>query len=290
MVILHLNAVSKRYETRRWALREVSFRQGKGVLGLVGPNGAGKTTLLRILATLLVPTEGIITWNTQDISINARDARRELGFLPQDFGVYPQLTAREFLQYIGTLKGLRGVQLQQRVGEVLEMVHLTAERDRRLRTFSGGMIRRIGIAQAFLNEPRLLILDEPTVGLDPSERVFFRQMVSGLQGDRLVILSTHIMSDVEAMATDLVLLQEGRLFWSGTPASLVADAEGGVWSATLPRDDLEALQAAYRLSSIIQNGDDAQVRILAHTRPVAAATPAMPTLEEAYLSLLNEPG
>src|SRR5437763_897101 len=217
MMGLLVNVVGKRYERDRWAVRDISLRLETGVLGLIGPNGAGKTTLLRILATVLAPTAGVVTWDGQDITRQPRALRRMLGYMPQDFGVYPQLTAREFLTYIGELKGLEGALLRRRVVAVLETVHLSGEADRRLRNFSGGMIRRVGIAQALLNEPRLLVLDEPTAGLDPAERAHLRTALSSLGGERLVILSTHIMADVEAAATDLALLQHGHLVWTGTP-------------------------------------------------------------------------
>jgi len=261
----------------------VSLRLETGVLGLVGPNGAGKTTLLRTLATLLAPTEGAITWDGQDIIRQPLPLRRVLGYLPQDFGVYPQLTARELLRYIGELKGLTGPLLRRRVEAVLDTVHLRDDGDRRLRTYSGGMIRRVGIAQALLNEPRLLVLDEPTVGLDPSERMSFRGLLASIGVERLVVLSTHIMSDVEATATDLALLQRGRLTWTGTPAELLADAEGQVWSLTVSTEDFERLRTAHVVSAAIRHSNGMQARVLAPNRPHPRAEAVIPTLEDAYM-------
>ena len=288
MTSLLIDMVSKRYERDRWALREFSLRQETGVLGLVGPNGAGKTTLLRMLATLLAPTEGVITWDGQDIVRHPQALRRTLGYVPQEFGVYPQLTAREFLQYIGELKGLEGPLLHRRVASVLEMVRLYDDADRRLRTFSGGMIRRIAIAQALLNEPRLLVLDEPTAGLDPAERVRFRETLASLQGECQVIFSTHIISDVEVTATDLALLQHGRLIWTGSPLALLADAAGSTWSLSIHESEFERLRTTYRISSAIRHGDQVELRLLAQTPPHSQAIPVPPTLEEAYLLFMEE--
>jgi ABC-type multidrug transport system ATPase subunit len=255
------------------------------VWGLVGPNGAGKTTLLRILATLLVPTRGSVSWNGQDIVRQPRTLRYELGFLPQDLGVYPQLTAVEFLQYMGELKGLSGSVMRQRVEQVLDMVNLTPVAIRRLRSYSGGMIRRLGIAQALLNDPQVLLLDEPTSGLDPAERVRFRELIASLGGERLVLLSTHIITDVEAMATDLILLHRGQVHWAGTPPALQYDAAGSVWEVTLDSATFERLRSTFQISQAIRRGDQIDTRLIAASRPHADASQVEPSLEEAYLYL-----
>jgi len=283
MPTLFIDTVSKRYERSRYALREISLRQDAGVLGLVGPNGAGKTTLLKMLATLLLPTEGNITWENQDILRHPEVLRRTLGYVPQDFGVYPQISARAFLRYIGELKGLRGPHLRERVETVLELANLRADADRKLKTFSGGMVRRLGIAQALLNEPRFLVLDEPTTGLDPMERVRFREILASLQGERIVILSTHIISDIELTATHLALLSRGRLTWTGTPEALMDDAADAVWSLLVPRVEFETLRATSRVSTAIPRGELIEARIVSTRRPHLQAMPAEPTLEEAYM-------
>lgn len=283
MAGLMVDGAGKCYERGRWALRDVSLRLDTGLLGLVGPNGAGKTTLLRMLATLLTPTEGVIIWDGQDVVRQPQPLRQVLGYLPQDFGVYPRLTARELLRYIGELKRLSGPLLQRRVEAVLEAVHLRDDGDRRLCTYSGGMIRRVGIAQALLNEPRLLLLDEPTAGLDPSERISFRGILAALSVERLVVLSTHIMSDIEAMATDLALLQHGQLTWTGTPAELLADAEGQVWELRVPPDEFERLQTAYVVSAATRRGTEMEVRLIAPVQPHPLAASVTPTLEDAYM-------
>jgi ABC-2 type transport system ATP-binding protein len=290
MPTLFIDSVSKRYERNRLALCQFSLRMESGVLGLVGPNGAGKTTLLKMLATLLLPTEGHITWNGQDMVRHPEIVRRVLGYVPQDFGVYPRISARVFLRYIGELKGLRGAHLRRRVDTVLEMVGLSADADRRLKTFSGGMVRRLGIAQALLNEPRLLVLDEPTVGLDPAERVRFREMLPALSGERTVIFSTHIISDIEATATHLALLNHGHLSWAGTPEALLADAAEALWTLTIPQAEFESVRARSRVSSAIPRGGSVETRILAAHQPHSQAIPANPTLEEAYLLFQEEMG
>jgi ABC-type multidrug transport system ATPase subunit len=213
-----------------------------------------------------------------------------LGYVPQEFGIYPQLTAREFLSYIGELKGLGGKLLHRRVATVLETVRLQDDADRRLRSFSGGMIRRVGIAQALLNEPRLLVLDEPTAGLDPAERVRFRETLASLRGERLVVFSTHIISDVEATATDLVLLQRGHLVWTGSTPALLADTAGSTWSLTVGAFEFEKLRTTYRVSTAIRRGEQVEVRLLAQTQPHPQAMPVPPTLEEAYLLFMEEEG
>lgn len=288
MPLLVIDDVGKRYGHNRWALRGISLSLERGVLGLVGPNGAGKTTLLRILATLLRPTQGGITWNGEDIVQRPQPFRRTLGYLPQDFGVHPELTAREFLQYVGELKGMNGVLLKQRIEVVLETVRLQDDADRRLRVFSGGMIRRIGIAQALLSEPYLLLLDEPTVGLDPAERIQFRETLASLGEKRLVVLSTHIISDVEAMATKLALLQKGHLTWAGTPEELLVAAEGRVWTVTVTTSEFEHLRATYRVSAAVQRTEGVHLRLIAPIRPHPVAVPATPTLEDAYLLFVEE--
>ena len=217
---LQIENLSKRYD-QHWALRQLSLRCEPGMLGLVGPNGAGKTTLMRMIATLLDPTEGAIRWNGQDIRTNGEALREVLGYLPQEFGIYREFTGRQFLEYLAAMKGLPKSLAHRRVAEVLEIVNLEQVADRKLPTYSGGMKQRIGIAQALLNDPELLIVDEPTAGLDPAERVRFRTLLASLTHNRIVLLSTHIISDVEAVASRLVILQEGRVLADTTPEALL---------------------------------------------------------------------
>jgi ABC-type multidrug transport system ATPase subunit len=279
---LTIEQVGKRYG-QQWALRDLSLRCGPGLIGLVGPNGAGKTTLMRMIATLLPPTHGVIRWNGQDTSRRGGALRQVLGYLPQEFGIYPEFTGRQFLRYLAAMKGLPKEVAHPRVDEVLALVNLVATADRRLTTYSGGMRQRIGIAQALLNDPELLIVDEPTAGLDPEERVRFRTLLAGLTASRIVLLSTHIVGDVEAVATRLVILREGRVLADTTPEELLARATGAVWMVTVDAATAAHLQATYRVSALVSRPGGMQLRIVSATRPHAAAEVVEPTLEDAYL-------
>jgi ABC-2 type transport system ATP-binding protein len=279
---LLIDNLSKRYE-QHWALRQLSLRCEPGMLGLVGPNGAGKTTLMRMIATLLDPTEGTIRWNGQDIRTNGGTLRQVLGYLPQEFGIYREFTGRQFLQYLAAMKGLPKSLAQRRVAEVLEIVNLEQVADRKLPTYSGGMKQRIGIAQALLNDPELLIVDEPTAGLDPAERVRFRTLLANLTSSRIIILSTHIISDVEAVANRLVILQEGRVLADTTPDALLAGSVGKVWSVTTDQAAALRLQAMYPVSTMVNQMNGITLRVISATRPHEAAAVVEPSLEEAYL-------
>jgi ABC-2 type transport system ATP-binding protein len=279
---LTIEHLSKRYG-RDFALRELSLRCEPGMLGLVGPNGAGKTSLMRMIATLLEPSEGIIRWNGQDIRTHGQALRQVLGYLPQDFGVYPEFTGRQFLRYLAAMKGLPRPLVNRRVDQVLEIVNLEQVADRKLPTYSGGMKQRIGIAQALLNDPELLIVDEPTAGLDPSERVRFRTLLAGLTQNRIIILSTHIISDVEAVANCLVILQEGRVLADTTPEVLLARTKGAVWSVTTDQATALQLQASSQVSTMVNQMNGVTLRIVSATRPHEAAVGISPSLEDAYL-------
>ncbi|MFM8320362.1 MAG: ABC transporter ATP-binding protein, partial [Chloroflexota bacterium] len=223
---LKIQQVSKQYDKDKWGLQDFTLTLTPGVWGLLGPNGAGKSTLMRILATITRPTGGQVTWNGVDIVKQPDGLRAALGYLPQDFGVYPNLNAQEFLQYLAAVKGLERRAADRRIQALLEVVNLAEARRRPLGSYSGGMKQRIGIAQALLNDPQLLIVDEPTVGLDPEERVRFRNLLADLGGQRIVILSTHIVSDVEAAATQIALIRQGRLLQQAAPEQLLQAVEG----------------------------------------------------------------
>jgi len=285
-VKLLIDNVSKRYRSDVWALRGFSLELGTGVLGLLGPNGAGKTTLMSILATITRASEGKVTWNGIDLAANPNALRQVLGFLPQDFGVYPNLNAVEFLGYLAAVKGLDAATSRRRIDELLNLVNLTDVRKRPLGGFSGGMKQRVGIAQALLNDPQLLIVDEPTAGLDPEERVRFRNLLSDLSGERIVILSTHIVSDVEATATDIALISKGTLLAHATPEDLLRQVEGKVWEWVVPSSDLNALKQRYLISSTVRRSDGIHVRVLSSAAP-GEAQPIAPTLEDAYLYCLS---
>jgi ABC-2 type transport system ATP-binding protein len=279
---LSIENLSRRYGSR-WALRDITLSAESGLVGLVGPNGAGKTTLMRIVATLLPATSGSVRWNGKDTGSEGAAVREVLGYLPQHFGIYPELSGRRFLRYLAAMKGLHREVGSRRVDEVLETVNLEADADRRLSTYSGGMLQRIGIAQALLNDPELLIVDEPTVGLDPAERVRFRSLLASLTMDRLVILSTHIVSDVEAVAGRLVILMGGQVLADTTPDALLARASGSVWAVTTDPATAGRLQATMPVSGLVSHGDRVTVRLVSGVRPTDAAQPVEPNLEDAYL-------
>ena len=280
---LSLQGVSKLYSGKVWGLKDFSLEVGPGILGLLGPNGAGKSTLMRILATITKPTSGTVTWNGVDILRSPNRLRAVLGYLPQDFGVYPNLNAVEFLEYLAAAKGLSRKTARQRIQELLEVVNLVEARKRPLGGFSGGMRQRVGIAQALLNDPELLIVDEPTAGLDPEERLRFRNLLSELSGARIVILSTHIVSDVEACAASIALIARGHLITSAAPEELLRSVEGKVWETVVPSADLPALRQQYLTGSTMHRSDGVHLRIVAEEAPGSGAVPQPPTLEDAYL-------
>jgi ABC-2 type transport system ATP-binding protein len=285
-VKLTIDNVSKRYRADVWALRGFSLELGTGILGLLGPNGAGKTTLMSILATITRATEGRVIWNGSDLATNPNALRQVLGFLPQDFGVYPNLSPVEFLEYLAAVKGLDAATSRRRIDELLNLVNLTDVRKRPLGGFSGGMKQRVGIAQALLNDPQLLIVDEPTAGLDPEERVRFRNLLSDLSGERIVILSTHIVSDVEATATDIALISKGTLVAHATPEELLRQVEGKVWEWVVSSADLNNAKQKYLISNTVRRSDGIHVRGLG-SDPPNGSQPIAPTLEDAYLYCLS---
>jgi ABC-2 type transport system ATP-binding protein len=283
---LSIETVSKRYRGGVQALHEFTLALGPGVLGLLGPNGAGKSTLMRIVATVTKPTSGRVLWNDTDLARDPDAVRHVLGYLPQDFGVYPNLTAVEFLQYLAAAKGLDSAEARRRIEDLLRLVNLVEARRRPLGSFSGGMRQRVGIAQALLNDPRLLIVDEPTGGLDPEERVRFRNLLTELSGERIVILSTHIVSDVEATATEIALIASGRLIAQSTPEGLLQSMEGRCWEWVVPSEALPAIKQRHLVSGTMRRPDGVQVRIVSPDRPAPAAKMVPATLEDAYLDRL----
>jgi len=281
-VKLEIKRVSKQYDGKVWALREFSLELAPGVLGLLGPNGAGKSTLMRILATISNPTDGKVLWNGTDIAGQPDVLRSVLGYLPQDFGVYPNLNAVEFLEYLAAVKGIGAAAARQRIDELLALVNLTEARKRPLGGYSGGMRQRVGIAQALLNDPKLLIVDEPTAGLDPEERVRFRNLLSELSGERIVILSTHIVSDVEATATGIAIVSRGRLVTHAAPEELLARLERKVWEWVVSSAELPAARERYLISTVTRRSDGVHARVVSVAAP-PGATRVAPTLEDAYL-------
>jgi ABC-type multidrug transport system ATPase subunit len=284
---LHIQNLGKKYGSDTWGLRDFTLQTDGGILALLGPNGAGKSTFMRMLATVMQPTEGKITWENTDIVKNPNALRSVLGYLPQDFGVYPNLNAIEFLEYIAAIKGLAANAAKKRIDELLQVVNLADAAKRPLGGYSSGMKQRVGIAQALLNDPQLLIVDEPTVGLDPEERVRFRNLLSDLSGERIVILSTHIVSDVEAVATHVVLLNKGRILCTALPEEMLQQLEGKVWEWVVPSSELVTLKQKHIVSGTIRRSDGVQVRIVSERKPEANAVGRSPNLEDAYLYLVG---
>lgn len=282
-----VNNVSKMYRGGVWGLRDFSLTLKKGVLGLLGPNGAGKTTLMNILATITSPTEGNVKWNGIDIAKHPDELRQVLGYLPQDFGVYPNLTAVEFLHYMAAIKGLPSKTARRRIDELLALLDLTHVSRRPLGGYSGGMKQRVGIAQALLSDPQLLIVDEPTVGLDPEGRIQFRNLLSDLSGERIVILSSHIVSDVEATATDIVLINKGRLIGHAVPEELLHMVGGKVWECVVSSEDLVAFKQHHPVSATIRRDDGVHVRVVADVAPLSDAQAVAASLEDAYLYCIS---
>ena len=281
--------LTKVYGRSVYALNGVDLQIPTGMFGLLGPNGAGKTTLMRILAGILHPSAGAVRIGDNDATTARGQAavRRVLGYLPQEFGVYPDLRAREFLDYIAILKGLREANMRrERVAALLEVVGLTQVADRQLKTFSGGMRRRVGIAQALLNDPQLLIVDEPTSGLDPEERIRFRNLLSDLAGERTVLLSTHIVEDVGQTCERLAVLVAGRVLFQGTVPQLIKDARGHVWQITMSDGAKPAGDLTF-LSTLRQDGAT-QYRAVGVPAAGQQAEPAEPGLEEGYVWLMRQ--
>jgi ABC-type multidrug transport system ATPase subunit len=280
---LTVTDLGKQYRSDLWGLKDFTLDIKPGILGLLGPNGAGKSTFMRMIATITRPTEGTIRWDDADVVRSPDTLRAVLGYLPQDFGVYPNLNAVEFLEYMAAIKGLDSATARKRIDELLLLVNLKDAARRPLGGYSGGMKQRVGIAQALLNDPQLLIVDEPTVGLDPEERVRFRNLLSDLSGERIVILSTHIVSDVEATATSIALVNRGRLLCESAPEELLKELEGKVWEWTVSSDGLTRLKQTHIVSGTIRRSDGVQVRVVSASEPDPQAGSVNPNIEDAYL-------
>jgi len=286
-VNLSIQQVGKTYRGNHRALQDFTLDLQPGILGLLGPNGAGKSTLMTILATITRPTTGRVLWNGADIAKTPDTLRSVLGYLPQNFGVYPHLNAIEFLEYLAAVKGLDGPTARRRIAELLDLVNLTESAKRPLGGYSGGMKQRVGIAQALLNDPQLLIVDEPTAGLDPEERVRFRNLLSDLSGERIVLLSTHIVSDIEATATDIAIISAGHLVAHATPEALLQQVEGKVREWVVPSTELNSAKQQYLISSTTRRSDGVHIRVLGDRAP-AGAELVSPNLEDAYLYALSQ--
>lgn len=286
-LVLETHNLSKAYKGVQ-ALKDFNLKLTPGILGLLGPNGAGKSTLMRMLATITKPTEGTILWNGRDMVKDPETIRSVLGYLPQDFGIYPNLSAQEFLEYMAAIKGMSGEKARRKIADLLDLVNLREAARRPLGGFSGGMRQRVGIAQALLNDPQLLIVDEPTVGLDPEERVRFRNLLSDLAGERIIILSTHIVSDVESTASDIAIIHKGQLKVRARPEQLLKQMEGSVWEWMTDSEELVAFKQQFLVSGTVRRLDGVEVRAVSEERPCPEAKPVTPNLEDVYLSMVAQ--
>lgn len=279
---LSLDRLTKHYGSKI-AVDRVDAVFKPGVYGLLGANGAGKTTLLRMLCAILEATSGAVLLDGREVTSMGAEYRNILGYLPQDFGYYPNYTAAEFLEYMSVLKGIPKNIAGKRIKELLEVVGLSGVSGKKIKTFSGGMKQRLGIAQALLNNPEILILDEPTAGLDPKERVRFRNLLSDYAEERIVILSTHIVADLEAIADEVLLMKKGKFILQGTIPALIQKVEGKAWELEVSAGEAGAWQARANIANLRHKGERTVLRVLADERPDERAVPCEATLEDLYL-------
>lgn len=284
---LQVNDLCKNFK-ENIAVNHVSFTLEKGVYGLLGANGAGKTTLMRMLSTLVIPSNGTIQYDGEDIIDMNERYRRIIGYLPQEFGYYPEFSAEDYMLYIAALKGLKPLIAKKRVKELLEIVSLTKVRRKKIKTFSGGMKRRLGIAQAVLNEPEVLILDEPTSGLDPKERIRFRTLLSRIAEKRIVLLSTHIVSDLESIAKEILIMKEGNIIAQGDIEKLLCEVNDKVWTTLIDLKEADEFRCTYLLSNEKNCGDKIELRIISETKPSVSAVQVQPTLEDLFIYYFGE--
>ena len=279
---LAVNNISKKYPNKH-ALKNVNLLFTNGIYGILGANGSGKTTLMKIITTLLKPTEGSITYNGQDILNTGENYRNILGYLPQQVGLYKNFTAKKFLLYTAALKGIVDQSAETKVDELLLLVGLKEQENSKIGNFSGGMKQRVGIAQALLNDPKILIVDEPTAGLDPKERIRFRNLLSSLSADRIVLLSTHIVSDIEYIAKEIIVMKEGEVLQKNSPSLLLEEIREKVWIIEAPHEKLNYYEENFKVVNIIQKKENIALRIISSESPGSHAHLTSPNLEDLYL-------
>ena len=281
-MVLSLDRLTKTFGNKV-AVDHLSVEMQAGVYGLLGANGAGKTTLMRMICAILEPSSGEVLLDGKDVSDMGADYRDLLGYLPQDFGYYPNYSAKDYLQYISVLKGIPRQEAERKIKDLLETVGLSDVSKKKIRTYSGGMKQRLGIAQALLNDPQILILDEPTAGLDPKERVRFRNLISSLANDRIVILSTHIVSDIEAIADRVFVMKQGQFVSQGSIRELVEEVQGHVWEVAIDPNETEKWEAQTTVANLRREDHRTVLRIISEDSPAAGAVQIPATLEDLYL-------
>ncbi len=284
---IELNDLTKTYGEKN-AVDDFSVTLGSGVYALLGPNGSGKTTLMRMLCDVLRPSKGAVLANGTDISVLGEQYRDRLGYLPQHFGFYPNFSGMDFMMYLAALKGLPKLKARERCEELLTLVGLYDVRKKKIKTYSGGMKQRIGIAQALINDPELLVLDEPTVGLDPKERTKFRNIISDLGENKTVLLSTHIVSDIEYIADDILVMKNGRLVLHGSTDEICRRIDGMVWDCVVYPKEADEISRKYVVSNIRHEDGMARLRVVSEQRPCENAQSAAPCLEDLYLYYFKE--
>ena len=284
---LTLERLSKQFKNRI-AVENVNAELTEGIYGFLGANGAGKTTLMQMICGIVAPTSGEVKLNGKNVTEMGEQFRDLLGYLPQEFGYTPGFTAEDFMLYIASVKGLDPRYARRRTRELMKLVSLEGDMKRKIRTFSGGMKRRLGIAQALLNDPKILIMDEPTAGLDPKERAYFRNVIAEMAQDKIIIISTHIVSDIEYISDQVILMKKGRFILQGTTEELTAEAEGMVWSCRVPVREWAAFENSHTVANSRNLGERVEARVISTERPCADVEQAEPTLEDLYLKCFSD--
>lgn len=284
---LTLERLTKQFKTKV-AVENINIELQEGIYGFLGANGAGKTTLIQMICGILSPTVGEVKVDGRNNLAMGEEFRDLLGYLPQEFGYTPGFTAKDFMMYIASIKGLEPKFAKRRTKELLALVNLEEDAGRKIRTFSGGMKRRLGIAQALLNDPKILILDEPTAGLDPKERAYFRNVISEMAKDKIIIISTHIVSDIEYISDQILVMKKGRFILQGKPERLLAEVEGKVWSCMVPQEDWILFEKTHCIVNSHNLRTAVEARVVCDTKPSADAVSVSPTLEDLYLKYFSD--